>query len=220
MADTLLDVVKRVRRKVGLDPTISSFGETDESNDNVQDVNDAYFELLRSLPKDTPYLVDVSGTLSTVANTRLYSLGATARTMNVLEWSFENETSGDVPLKIATLEFIQGTYPKYDEDTGQPSYIYREGDEQLGIYPIPDGVYSIKYKFSKTFTRLTSTTDEFIVPDEWVRYVEKKAQYLYEDRKGFGDPDATFAQSESIMTEILVEAEMMNPNYFLPENFF
>lgn len=220
MADTLLAVVKRVCRKVGLDPTITSFSDTDESNDVVQDVNDAYFELVRSLPKDTPYLVDISGTVTTSNGTRLYSLGASARLFNILEWSVENETNEDNPIEVVPLQYVQDMDSQYDEKTGVPTKLYREGNEQIGLYPVPDGTYAINYKFTKTYTRLSTTTDVFIVPDEWLRFVEKKAQYLYEDRKGFGSPEETYMQAEDILAEILAEAEMMNPRYFVPETFY
>jgi len=220
MADTLLTVVQRVSRKVGLDPTITSFSESNESNDVVQDVNDAYFELIRALPKDTPYLNDVSGSITTVNGTRLYSLGSGARVFNLLEWSFENETDSDNLLEVVTLGFVQQKDSQYDENTGKPLYLYREGNDQLGIYPVPDDAYTIKYKFTKTFSRLSDTDDVFIVPDEWLRFVEKKAQYFYEDRKGFGSPEATYTLAEEMLVEILAEAELLNPTYFVPETFY
>lgn len=216
MADTLLEVVNRVRRVLGL-PVVTSFSDSDESLSNVQDVNECYLDLLRKLPDTLPMLQDASGgTVTTADGTRLYALDTDARPMHLWAWSFENETSGDIPLTLATREYIQKKDPRFDEVTGQPEIVYLEGNS-LGIYPVPDGVYSLKYQFKSPFTRLSATTDTFLIPDEWLPYVECYAQFLYEDRKGFGNPDRTAARMRDKLGSVLAEAELLAPSYFLPE---
>lgn len=218
MADTALQVVQRVRRELQLDPTITSFSESDESNMNLQDVNNAYFELMDSLPNDVPQLLDVTGTFATAVSTRLYTLTSGHRAFNLLEWSFEDDTNDDRRLDWATLEYIRNLDKDYDTATGKPTHLYREGVDKVGVYPVPDGVYTINYTVRKTYTRLTATTDVFLIPDEWLRFVEKKAQFFYEDRKGFASSGNTFAQSERLLDNIMTQVAMMTPMYFLPDS--
>lgn len=219
MTVTLLDVVQRVSRHVGLDPTITSFSNNDETNDIVQFVNEAYEELIMALPENCPYLND-SGTITTVASTRLYALETGAFSYNLYSWSLQDETSNDKPLQLVTLDYIATIDDRYDEVEGIPAYMYAEGSNQLGIYPVPNGVYTIKYQYAKDLqTRLTTTTDTFIFPDRWIRFVEKRAQEKYERLKAFSEPDYTLMESETLLTNILVEAWEMNPTYIFSEDF-
>lgn len=219
MSDSLLTSVNRVRRVLGL-PTVSSFSENDESNLNVQDVNDSYLYLLKQLPDDLALLQDTSGGSITTSNgTRLYALDGDARHFHLLEWSFQDETSGDIPLELATREYVQRRDPRFDENSGKPQFVYRDGT-QLGIYPVPDGIYSLSYQFRSPFTRLSATSDTFLVPDEWLRFVELHAVFLYEQRKGFGNADITAIRLKDELLSIVAEAELMSPAYFVPEVFY
>lgn len=218
MADTLLTAAQRVARKVGLDPTFTSFSESDETNDLISYINDAYLELIDALPENTPQLLDITGTISTVASTRLYSLASGARNFNVLEWSFENETESDAPIEIATPEYLKQVDPKWDETTGKPRYAYFEGASSLGFYPVPDAVYVVNYRFKKTFTELTATTDVFIVPDEWIRaFIDKRAAALYVTAKGFRDAEQKATEAERELIGIIGDVFAMMPAYAVPE---
>lgn len=218
MAVTLLDVVNRIRRNVGLDPTITAFSDDDESNDNVQDVNESYEDLLQVLPKGIPYL-NKSASLSLVNGTRLYSIATDAHGFNLYSWSFQNETDEDEPLIFTTLEYIQALTPKYDETTGKPKYVYLEGNDQVGFYPIPDGARTVDYKYGQSLTaRLSSTSATFIIPDPWVRVVEKMAQERYERRKGYASANRTFNDALNLLGEVLSEAWEMEPTYLQGEH--
>lgn len=218
MADTLLTVAQRVARKVGIDPTFTSFSNSDDTNDIVQYINDAYQDLLDALPDDCPYLLDTSRTLSLSNGTRLYSLYTDARHFSILDWSFINTTSNSAPITVTTLQAVQEIDELYTSRTGVPEFVYREGNEQVGFYPIPDGSYTVSYKFSKPFSRLSATSDSFLVPDHWLRYVEDKAAYYYQERKGFQDTELLLFGTEQKLVAILTEADLMNPHYFYSED--
>ncbi len=215
MAETLLQVYADIARKVGLDPTITAFSETDESNDVVQDIYEAYRYLRRKLQKENLDFF-ASGSLATVAGTRLYNLASGATPYGVYTWSVENETDDDVFLKPATLAYIKQTFHKWDEEQDQPQYYYFEGG-QIGFYPIPDGVRTIKYDYNQEITEDTATTATFLVPDDHLDFVKKYAQYLYETRKGFGDPEATLFFANEILSDVQVQHWRENPTYLYVE---
>lgn len=219
MAVTLLEVVQRVSRHVGLDPTVTSFSNADETNDLVQYINEAYEELYMALPPSTPYLND-SGSITTAAGTRTYALESGALPFNLYSWSLENETNTDKRLQLVTLDYVASMDSQYNENRSEPAYIYVEGSNTLGIYPVPDAVYTINYQYGKDFsTRLSSTTDSFIFPDRWIRFVEKRAQEKYERVKAFADPDQTAAEAGMFLENALIEAWEMNPTYMFSEDF-
>jgi len=217
MAVTLLQAVQRVSRKVGLDPTITSFSNNDETNDLVQDIVEAYEDLLMALPPETPFL-NASGALTLSNGTRVYSLASDAMVFDLYTWSFENETDNDDKLQVVTKDYVKALDSLWNETTGKPKYVYPEGNNQVGFYPIPDGTRTVNYQYGKTVaTRISATSDTFIIPDRWVRFIEKRAQEMYERRKGFADPDATSAEAFNLFSEIMVEAWSTNPTCFFEE---
>jgi hypothetical protein len=219
MSDTLLDVVNRVRRVIGLG-SVTSFVEANESLDNVQDVNDSYLYLLKQLPDDLPMLQDLTGgSLTTVAGTRTYALDSDARPFYLMEWSFADTSNENRALSWATKEYVQKRDPNYKTNQGQPELIYLDGTT-FGIYPVPDDAYTITYDFKSPFTRLSGTTDTFLIPDEWLRFVELHSVFLYEQRKGFGNVETSVGRVQDEMISIVAEAELMSPSYFQSEVYY
>lgn len=206
MAITLLTVVQRVCRNVSLDPTITAFSETDETKDVVQDVAEAYEELLMQLPNETTYLF-ASGAITTTPGLRTYALASDAMSFDLYAWSFLNQTESYSSIKPASREFIQALDPQWSTKAGIPQYVYQEGANTVAFYPVPSNIDAIAYQYGKTIaTRISATSDTFVLPDRWVRYVEKRAQAKYERRKGFADPDSTDAQALVLWYEIMSEA--------------
>lgn len=219
MAQTLLDVVNWVRRKTGHKP-VTAFSQDNESLDTVQDINDAYEELLSELPDDCPYLMD-EGSVSTVNGTATYNLDSDAKIFDLEEWSFVNESDNNTPIEMATFEYIKERYPDYETQTGQPQYAYAKGTgEQISFYPVPDTAYTITYNFKLKFTELSATTDTFLVPDEWLKYIKWRARYFYEDRRSYGNPEATYEEAESHLIQTLVYASKLTGSYIRPSRQF
>ncbi len=211
MADTLLDVVKRVARRVGLDPAITAFSDDDETQLIVDYINDAE-SLLRDAVSEINYL-DKNATLSTVASQRLYSLASDATALELYEWSIYNDTN-NVTLEKTDLETIVKNYPDdYTSKEGKPLYIYVEAG-QVGLYPIPDAVYDINYIYKKELVRKSSTTATFDYPDDYLRYLEYKATAEYMTLKKLGEPALYFKMAQDKLTNIATK-EAMNRKQFI-----
>jgi|GEM_PF-3005387 len=210
MSDTLLQVVQRVARKVRIDSSFSSFSESDETLDLVGYVNDAYQDLIDGLPNDLPLLLNTSKSITLSSGTRLYNLDINAHQWSLLQWSFTDISSGVTPLTLISLEALQNIYLGYTTDTGKPSFVYYEGSDQVGFYPIPNRDGLVSYKFTQAFSRLINPSDTFLIPDAWLRYIEDQAKYYYDMAKGFTE---AMPANERLMG-ILAEAELMTPHYF------
>lgn len=217
MSVTLLTVVQRVSRNVGLDPTITSFSNSDETNDLVQYVNEAYEELFMMLPPETPFL-NGSSTLSLVNGTRLYSLASDAMPFDLYDWSFVDTTDQNNQLIPSTKEYIESLDSAYKTTTGIPKYVYPEGNQKVGFYPVPNTSISVNYEYGISCpARLSLITDTFLLPDRWMRFVEKTAQEKYERIKGYGEPDSTAMTAFNLLGEIMLEAWETNPTYLVNE---
>lgn len=217
MARTLLEVVQNISRPVGLDPAITAFADDDETNDLVQYINEAYEYLIDQLPEDTTVL-NQSATITTAASTRLYNLASDASWYRVHGWSLQNRTD-DAPIHPASKEFVTGLDPDWDTTEGQPQYMYPD-DTQVAFYPVPDGVYSIEYQYGQDLTaRLSTTTDTFLVPDRWLRFIELFAQERYENAKGYTSAEMTMLKARDALADILIEIDHEQPTYFYSGDF-
>jgi len=210
MPDTLFLVVQRLARKVRIDCSFTTFSESDETLDLVGYINDAYQDLIDALPIDLPFLLNTSKSIILSSGTRLYNLDSSAHQWSLLQWSFSDISNGVSPLETISLEQLQSIHPGYITDTGKPNFVYYEGQDQVGFYPIPNLDGLVTYKFTQAFSRLSNPNDTFLVPDAWLRYIEDQAKYYYELAKGFTQ---TMPPNERLMG-ILAEAELMTPHYF------
>lgn len=211
MAETLLSVVKQVARAVGLSPSITAFFDGDETNDLVQDVNNGYHTLLQSLPKDCVYLLEQEATFNTANGIQTYNKPDSALSFNIAAWSFRRLTPTPIfNLTVETYESALRNYPDFTTKTGKPEVVVLR-DTTLQLYPIPDGVYEVNYKYSTANPVLVAPTDTFIIPDNWVRFVTKYAQYQYEQRKGFGNTMSSLNEAKIILTQIQVDNYLLTP---------
>lgn len=213
MAETLLQVYADIARPCGLDPTITSFSESDGSSTVVQYIHEAYRFLRRKLPQETPEFRG-TGTLSLVDGTRTYSLTSDAIGYGVYDWSMVNTSANNASIEEATLEFIKTSYPGYKSDEGQPAYYYFEGGN-VGFYPIPDASYTVTYEYQKQLTESTSTSATFLIPDDWLDFVKKYATCLWEKAKGYGSYESTYMEAMDLLHSIKVEVWRNNPTYIL-----
>jgi hypothetical protein len=188
MADTLLDVVKRVLIATGQDPAISAFSNTDDTNYLVQQVNEALLKL-RAL-KSTH--LDNNATITVTASTRLYSVVTGLDVYDIDSTSFRVDTNS---IQLVTLESLKRRDTEYDTRTAPKieSIYYENG--QIGVYPVLQAgatSQTLKYRHPDVWTRLAATTDVFPYPDPyWITYCERYAQFNYELFKGLGNPVAT-----------------------------
>lgn len=219
MATTLLQSVQTVCRKVGLDPTITAFSNTDETLDLVSDIQEAYDELLDTLPPEAVYLFS-SGSVVTAVGVRTYSLASDVKTSDLYDWSFQDASQSNQKISPCSREYVLSLDPNWQTTPGKPYLVYDEGPSSIAFYPVPNVIDTITYQYGKSvLTRLSDPADTFIVPDSWVRFITKRAQGLYERRKGFGEADNTDSVAGMMLSNIIVEAWEDAQTYLVEEGF-
>lgn len=217
MAETLLQVYADVARPLGLDPSITSFSETDGSADIVQYIYEGYRYLRTRLLVEDLYL-QKEGTITTADGTRTYALATDAEPDALYKFDvyINDDTKGDSFLKAATRGGVRAMDSKWDVTTGQPQYYYFSDSNTMAFYPIPDAVYAVKYTYQQNVSEDTATTAVFLVPDAWLDYIKKYAQFTWETAKGFGNPDTTYSIAENIFDGIRVAQWRRSPTRLMP----
>jgi hypothetical protein len=163
---TYLDVVNNVLRRLR-EPTVTSVNDTDYSamigvfvNDAKREVEDAYDWNALS---DTLTAVTSAG----VFNYVLVGSKTRFRVIDVL-----NDTQ-DFELKYAPTSWMNRQYLITDTQDGEPLYynfngVDTNGDTQVDLYPVPDGVYNIRFNLTIPQADLSADNDRILVPDHLV----------------------------------------------------
>lgn len=78
------------------------------------------------------------------------------------DWFLEYMPSSEITRRF----LLQGTTP-----TGAPTHynfngVNEDGDTQVDVYPVPDGVYNLRFNIIKPQPALSANTDRLLVPSE------------------------------------------------------
>lgn len=105
-------------------------------------------------------------TVTTSANIFNYVLTNSQNRVKILD--VVNDTSNFF-LKYKTQHWFNNTFLNTTPATGSPQYytfngVDSSGDTAVDIYPIPNGVYSVRFNVVQRTPELTSDTDEITIP--------------------------------------------------------
>lgn len=163
---TYLDVVNNVLRRLR-EPTVTSVTDTDYSsmlgvfvNDAKREIEDAY---------DWNALSDTL-TATTTANIFNYVLVGSRtrfRTIDVF-----NETQ-ELEMKYMPTAWMNRQFIIVEQQHGQPAFynyngVDSNGDTQVDVFPIPDGVYNLRFNLTIPQADLVADNDRILVPDHLV----------------------------------------------------
>ena len=202
---TYLDLVNNVLVRLREDEVVSV---TDNSyskligkfvNDAKRQVEDAWnWNALRS-----------TLTITTAASTFNYELngaGVRFRTLDVV-----NDTS-NVFMEQRSSSYFNNLFLNSTPDSGEPRYysfngVSSDGDTQIDVYPIPDGVYSIRFNAVVPQAALSAGTDTLLVPSEPV-ILGAYARAVIErgEDGGLSSAEASVLAANSLSDAIAIEA--------------
>lgn len=144
----------------------------------VSSVNDnAYSKMIGKFVNDSKRMVEdaynwnaLSDTLSAVTATDIFNYvlvgsGQRFRVIDVL-----NDTS-DTILGNATTKWMNQQFLLTSQTKGAPNYYNfngtdSNGDTQVDLFPIPNGVYNIRFNIIKPQVALSADADKVLVPSE------------------------------------------------------
>lgn len=160
--DIVNDVLKRLR-----EPVVTSVGDTDYSrmigvlvNDAKREVEDAY---------DWNALSDTL-TATTTADIFNYVLVGSRTRFRVID--VYNDTK-DWEMRYAPTTWMNRQFVITDIQKNAPEYfnfngVDENGDTQVDVYPIPDGVYNLRFNLVIPQADLSADNDRILVPSHLV----------------------------------------------------
>jgi hypothetical protein len=159
---TYLQLVNKVLIRLRED-TVSSVSESSYSqligefvNDSMKQVEDAWdWSALRTTLTAT--------TEENIFNYVLTNSGNRAKILDVI-----NDTS-DAFVDYKSQHWFNNTFLNQDPDKGSPRYytfnaVDENGDTQVDLYPIPNGVYDIRFNMVLRTAELEEDTDKVVIP--------------------------------------------------------
>jgi hypothetical protein len=163
---TYLDIVNKVLRRLreAEVTTVQGVGNTNAYPRLIGDyVNEAKSQIETSY--DWSALRDTL-TLTTVADTFNYVLVGAENSFKTLD--VFNDTS-KFEMRYQTSHWFNQHFLPTDPAKGAPSYynyngVDANGDTQVDIYPIPDGVYTVRFNVTNRNPELSADTDKVVIP--------------------------------------------------------
>lgn len=206
--DIVNDVLKRLR-----EPTVTSVGDTDYSkmigvliNDAKRDVEDAY---------DWNALTDTL-TATTAADVFNYVLEGSRTRFRVID-VFNDDKDWEMhyrPTHWMNRQFIittaQKSAPTYYNFNG----VDVNGDTQVDIYPIPDGVYNLRFNLIIPQADLSADNDRVLVPSHLVSMLAY-AKAIAERGEDSGNLSSEAYQMYRLA---LADAIAIERNHYIEEN--
>jgi len=131
-----------------------------------------------------------SKTLTTTSGTEEYSLDSTCH--KVIAMKDETNETYLRPINARAFE-VSEPYVDTSSDTGKPRYWYpseidSSENQQVKFYPVPNGSYTIRYRFYKRLSDMSADTDVSRVPAKYHKLLVDFAcgKYLQKEQ----DPQA------------------------------
>lgn len=146
-------------------------------------------------------------TTSGVYNYTLTGSGTRFRVLDVFNDTDDNRLIAESTTKMNELFYTQSS-------TGSPNRynfngVDNNGDTQVDLYPIPGGVYSLKFNLIKPQAKLTAATDRILVPSEPVIfYALAKAIIERGEDAGISSGEAYQFYQQSLADHISNEANL------------
>ncbi len=175
---TLLNLVNEVLRKSGQREVTTLVNAETPTVQTIDFLNQIYFELLQVLK--VKRLIKTS-TFNTVNGTSNYALSVDTDVDSLLSDSILETQEQRI------LSCVDYTYPlKHGINaTGKPDKYYIQDDE-LYLYPTPNNIYPIQYKYLVKASKLSSDSSTTELPEEWEHVMTQGALSLLD--KFLGEP--------------------------------
>lgn len=161
-------VVNHVLRKTEFAPVsetvISQFegSNVDPIVDRIKDwTNEVYIEICNS---GYWRFLETQSSFNTVVGQESYSLASNCQVNRIID---VRETVTPTLLNRIDFKDIDNTYPDTSQTTNNKSWYYYFFNNMIYLYPIPDSIFTVKYRYYKTVSELANATDIPAIPEQW-----------------------------------------------------
>ena len=191
------NILKRLRER-----TVSSVSETTYSNLIGVLVNDALVDVENSWSWSGLRTTLVASTSNNVFN---YELNGSQNNMTVLD--VINDTD-DIFLKQKGSHEFNNLFLNSVPATGSPYYysfngISADGDTQVDLYPIPDGVYTINFNVILRSAELTDDATTFSIPTKLEELLAYALAVEERGEDGGISPTSAYARANNALQDAI-----------------
>ena len=191
------NILKRLRER-----TVSSVSETTYSNLIGVLVNDALVDVENSWSWSGLRTTLVASTSNNVFN---YELNGSQNNMTVLD--VINDTD-DIFLKQKGSHEFNNLFLNSVPATGSPYYytfngISADGDTQVDLYPIPDGVYTINFNVILRSAELTDNATTFSIPTKPIELLAYALAVEERGEDGGISPTSAYARANNALQDAI-----------------
>lgn len=177
---TFLELINAVLREIN-EVEITTVASTRGIQTSVKDfINKAQRDIINS-EVEWPFTV-VSQSFSTADGTAEYSRESDAKTIDFD--SFTVQKSGEAERKLRYLSFNEYLDAKNEIDTNPntsaraaPDFVYETPDNKIGLSPVPDDTYTVRYYYYQTSTDMSAATDNPVIPERFHDVIVNRARY-------------------------------------------
>lgn len=152
-------------------------------------------------------------TQADVFNYELNTTGSRFRMLDVI-----NDTSNFF-MEYRSSNYFNDVFLNSTPETGEPKYynvngLSADGDTQVDIYPIPDGVYTLRFNVVDPQDSLTADSDDILVPSEpvvlgaYARAVAERGE-----DGGLSAQEASSIAANSLADHIAIDAGRFEDEY-------
>jgi len=175
-----LELTNAVLREIN-EVEVTNIGSTRGIQTSVKDfINTAQRDIINS-EVEWPFTV-VSQSFSTADGTAEYSRESDAKTIDFD--SFTVQKSGEAERKLRYLSFNEYLDAKNEIDTNPntsaraaPDFVYETPDNKIGLSPVPDDTYTVRYYSYQTSTDMSAATDNPVIPERFHDVIVNRARY-------------------------------------------
>jgi len=175
-----LELTNAVLREIN-EVEVTNIGSTRGIQTSVKDfINKAQRDIINS-EVEWPFTV-VSQSFSTADGTAEYSRESDAKTIDFD--SFTVQKSGEAERKLRYLSFNEYLDAKNEIDTNPntsaraaPDFVYETPDNKIGLSPVPDDTYTVRYYYYQTSTDMSAATDNPVIPERFHDVIVNRARY-------------------------------------------
>ena len=175
-----LELTNAVLREIN-EVEVTNIGSTRGIQTSVKDfINKAQRDIINS-EVEWPFTV-VSQSFNTAAGTSEYSRESDAKTLDFD--SFTVQKSGEAERTLRYLSFNEYLDAKNEIDTNPntsaraaPDFIFETPDNKIGLSPVPDDTYTVRYYYYQTSTDMSGATDTPVIPERFHDVIVNRARY-------------------------------------------
>lgn len=203
MATTYIDIVNKVLRRLR-EPTVDTVNENDYStligefvNETKREVEDAWdWAALRT-----------TLTLDTISSTFNYVLSNSTTRIRILD---VYDDTNDCAVTAQSTHWFDAAYQTTTVSSGKPQYynlngVDSNGDSQMDLYPIPDGVYNVRINCVIPDPVLVEDADTTTLPSEII-VLGAVSRAMEERGVDGGNQNAEMRYRMSMSDHIAIEA--------------